>query len=91
MLNEGVPDSDSGLLESPLRVADVRLLPGLAAALRALAGAGYALVCVTNQPAAAKGRASLAQLLAVHRRVLEPAGVTFVARRVELGRGARDP
>jgi D-glycero-D-manno-heptose 1,7-bisphosphate phosphatase len=71
VLNEGVPDPHTGLLESPLQVADVRLLPGVLAALRELARTGYALVCVTNQPAAAKGKASLAQLLAVHRRVLE--------------------
>ncbi len=71
VLNAGVPDPDSGLLESPLRVADVRLLPGAAAALRDLAGAGYALVCISNQPAAAKGKISVAELLAVHRRVLE--------------------
>jgi D-glycero-D-manno-heptose 1,7-bisphosphate phosphatase len=71
VLNAGVPDPDSGRLESPLAVDDVRLLPGVAAALRGLAGAGYALVCVTNQPAAAKGKASIAELLAVHRRVLE--------------------
>jgi D-glycero-D-manno-heptose 1,7-bisphosphate phosphatase len=71
VLNEGAPDPHTGRLESPLEVADVRLLPGVPAALRELARAGYALVCVTNQPAAAKGKASLAQLLAVHHRVLE--------------------
>ncbi len=70
VLNEGVPDPSSGALESPLRVEDVRLLPGVAAALRRLAAAGFALVCVSNQPAAAKGRATVAELLAVHERVL---------------------
>lgn len=71
VLNAGVPDHDSGLLESPLAVEDVHLLPGVAAPLRALAGAGYALICLTNQPAAAKGKVTVAELLAVHRRVLE--------------------
>jgi MurNAc alpha-1-phosphate uridylyltransferase len=71
VLNEGAPDPVSGELESPLRVEDVRLLPGAAAAARALAEAGYALVCVTNQPAAAKGKATVAQLQAVHAQVLE--------------------
>ncbi len=71
VINAGVPDPHTGRLESPLEVADVRLLPGIPAALGELARAGYALVCVTNQPAAAKGKAPLAQLLAVHRRVLE--------------------
>lgn len=70
-LNEFVPDPDSGLPESPLRVVDVRLIEGAAAAARQLAHAGFALVCVSNQPAAAKGKVSLERLLAVHERVLE--------------------
>jgi D-glycero-D-manno-heptose 1,7-bisphosphate phosphatase len=71
VLNETVPDPSSGLPESPLQVADVRLLPGVAAAARELAEAGYALVCVSNQPAAAKGKTTVGQLLAVHERVVD--------------------
>jgi D-glycero-D-manno-heptose 1,7-bisphosphate phosphatase len=71
VLNEGVPDPDSGALESPLRVEDVHLLPGVAATMRRLAAAGFTLVCVSNQPAAAKGRATVQELLAVHERVAE--------------------
>lgn len=71
VLNAGIPDPVSGLPESPLQVADVRLLPGVPAALRALIGAGYMLVCVSNQPAAAKGKTTVEQLRAVHERVLE--------------------
>ena len=71
VLNEAVPDPHSGAPESPLQVGDVRLLPGAAAAAAALAHAGYVLVCVTNQPATAKGRVTLELLLAVHERVLE--------------------
>lgn len=70
VLNELVADRVSGLAESPLRVRDVRLTPGAAAGVRALAEAGFVLVCVSNQPAAAKGIVSLEQLAAVHRRVL---------------------
>jgi D-glycero-D-manno-heptose 1,7-bisphosphate phosphatase len=70
-LNEFAPDPDSGLPESPLSVADVRLIEGAAGAARQLADAGFALVCVSNQPAAAKGKVSLEGLLAVHERVLE--------------------
>ena len=69
-LNELVPDP-SGIPESPLRPADVRLIEGAAEAARALAQAGFALVCVSNQPAAAKGKVSVEQLHAVHERVLE--------------------
>jgi D-glycero-D-manno-heptose 1,7-bisphosphate phosphatase len=71
VLDAAVPDPVSGWPESPLHVADVRLLPGAAAAARRLADAGFALVCVSNQPAAAKGKATVEQLLAVHERVLE--------------------
>ena len=71
VLNEGLRDPESGLLESPLRPEDVRLLSGAAAAARELAEAGYRLVCVSNQPAAAKGKITVQELLAVHERVLE--------------------
>jgi D-glycero-D-manno-heptose 1,7-bisphosphate phosphatase len=70
-LNEAVPDPRSGLPESPLHLAEVRLVPGAVEAVKALAAAGYALVCVTNQPAAAKGKAALDELLEVHERVVE--------------------
>ncbi len=74
VLNELVPDQSSGRPESPLRVDDVRLLPGAAAAANELARAGFALVCVSNQPAAAKGKVSVEQLHAVHARVLDLLG-----------------
>lgn len=71
VINELVPDPLSGRPESPLRVADVRLVPGAAAALRGLADAGWRLVGVSNQPSAAKGLLSLTELHAIHARVLE--------------------
>jgi len=71
VLNELVPDPVSGMPESPLRVEEVRLLPGAAEAANALAEAGYALVCVSNQPAAAKRKVSVEQLWAVHQRIVE--------------------
>ncbi len=69
-LNEAVLDPESGKPESPLSVDDVRLLPDVAAAAASLADAGYALVCVSNQPAAAKGKVTVAELLAIHERVI---------------------
>jgi histidinol-phosphate phosphatase family protein len=84
-LNQLVTDRSSGLPESPLRVEDVRLLDAAVAGARALAAAGFALVCVTNQPAAAKGTVSVEQLLLVHERVvalLGEAGVTLDASRL---------
>ncbi len=71
MLNELITDAHSGMPESPLRLADVRLIPGAATAVAALASHGYALVCVTNQPAAAKGRVSVDELEAIQLRVAE--------------------
>lgn len=71
VLNELVRDPASGAPESPLRVADVRLIEGAAAAAARLARAGCRLACVSNQPAAAKGRVPVAQLLTVHARVAE--------------------
>jgi D-glycero-D-manno-heptose 1,7-bisphosphate phosphatase len=61
----------SGFPESPLVPDDVALIPGSAAALRRLQKAGYVLVAVSNQPAAAKGIVTLEQLIAVQERVLE--------------------
>jgi D-glycero-D-manno-heptose 1,7-bisphosphate phosphatase len=71
VLNELIADPLSGVGESPLAESDVRLVPGAATAASALAQAGFLLICVSNQPAAAKGRVSLQRLLAVHARVTE--------------------
>jgi D-glycero-D-manno-heptose 1,7-bisphosphate phosphatase len=79
-INHLVPDPRSGLPESPLRVADVSLIPGAAPALRALAQDGWLLIGVSNQPAAAKGLLRVEELLAVHEQViklLNRAGVRF--------------
>jgi D-glycero-D-manno-heptose 1,7-bisphosphate phosphatase len=71
VLNELVPDLRTGDPESPLEVSDVRLIAGAAAGARELARAGFALVCISNQPAAAKGKTTIDQLQAVHERVVE--------------------
>lgn len=69
VLNEVVlaPGSDRG--ESPLSVGDVRLVPGAGRDVRRLQDAGWLVVCVTNQPAAAKGEASMEDLAAVQDRI----------------------
>lgn len=85
VLNELVPDPVSGAPESPLRVEDVRLVPGAAAGAARLRQLGFLLVCVSNQPAAAKGKVSTAELLAVHDQVLallEQEGVTLAGSRI---------
>ncbi len=69
VINEPVWDTDS--FESPYRAEDVALVPGAAAGLRRLRDAGFALVLVSNQPAAAKGTATRDALDAVHERVVD--------------------
>jgi D-glycero-D-manno-heptose 1,7-bisphosphate phosphatase len=63
--------------ESPYRPDDVRLAPRAAEGVRALKDAGYALVVVTNQPAAAKATATREALAAVSARVRGLLGVEF--------------
>jgi D-glycero-D-manno-heptose 1,7-bisphosphate phosphatase len=70
-IDELVPDPVSGDPEGPLRAQDVSLIPGAAAALRELAGAGWLLIGVSNQPGAAKAKASVDELAKVQARVLE--------------------
>jgi D-glycero-D-manno-heptose 1,7-bisphosphate phosphatase len=69
VINELVADAGTGRPESPLRVADVRLIAGVAGALHRLADAGWRLVGVSNQPSAAKGTISLDELQAIQARV----------------------
>jgi D-glycero-D-manno-heptose 1,7-bisphosphate phosphatase len=71
VLNELARDPVSGEPESPLGVGDVHLIAGAAAAARELAQAGFVLVCVSNQPAAAKGKITVERLQAVHERVVD--------------------
>jgi D-glycero-D-manno-heptose 1,7-bisphosphate phosphatase len=70
VLNELVPRDDSGRQESPLDPRQVALVPGAAAAIRRLRAAGYVVVGVSNQPAAAKGSVDIKQLESVQARVL---------------------
>jgi D-glycero-D-manno-heptose 1,7-bisphosphate phosphatase len=70
VINDLVVDPISGFPESPLHPGDVTLMSGAASALRRLVDAGWTLVGVSNQPAAAKGTIDLAELYAVQDRVL---------------------
>lgn len=68
---EPVPDAGLGTHESPYRPEDVTLVPEVTRAIRVLRQAGYLLVGISNQPAAAKGAVSLDTLRAVHARTVE--------------------
>jgi D-glycero-D-manno-heptose 1,7-bisphosphate phosphatase len=71
VINELAFDPVDGRCESPLRPEDAHLVPGAAAALRTLQDGDALMVVVSNQPAAAKGKATLADLRAVHDRIVE--------------------
>lgn len=65
VINRNIYYPDSGSWEAPRRLADLALRPDAPAAARALTEAGFVLFVVTNQPNAAKGKASRADLEAV--------------------------
>lgn len=66
VLNRLVVDRRSGLPESPYSPEDMELMPGALDALRVLRTLGAPIFVVSNQPAAAKGTCSVADLAAVH-------------------------
>lgn len=66
-----VVDPEQGTIDSPLYPDQVQMIAGVPAALRQLYDAGYDFSIVTNQPAASKGKTTLANLQKVHERVLE--------------------
>lgn len=63
---DGTLNEENGFIRSP---EQLRLLPGVAPALRRLRGAGYRLVILTNQPVLARGEASAEDLQAIHRKL----------------------
>jgi D-glycero-D-manno-heptose 1,7-bisphosphate phosphatase len=73
VLNRTVPNPAEPRPDSPLRVAEVAVFPWVPELLRALTEAGYGLAVASNQPAAAKGKATRAALEQVHERVLAEA------------------
>ena len=74
VINDLVLDPLTGHQESPYRPEDVRIPPGVPEELESLASGGFVLVVVSNQPAAAKGIATNADLDAVHARIVELLG-----------------
>lgn len=65
-LNEMVYDENHGLLDSPRRPEQVRMIPGAGAFLKTVRAKGYFICVVTNQPGIAKGTLTLAELDAVN-------------------------
>ena len=82
ILNALVLDANSGRFESPYRAEDVVVPASSVAAVQLLRSIDAALAVVSNQPAAAKGTASLDALAAVNDAVFAPysaAGIRFDA------------
>jgi D-glycero-D-manno-heptose 1,7-bisphosphate phosphatase len=79
VINELVRRPGGGSMESPLDPAAVRLVPGVTETLLAIRSAGYLLAIVTNQPAVAKGEATLEAITAVNQTVLELLATAGVA------------
>lgn len=85
IINELCVDPESGKLESPLTLEDVKLIEGVSHGILRLREAGYLIAGVTNQPSAAKGRITLALQEEIHQRILEllsQSGVIFDAWRI---------
>lgn len=70
VLDELVFYPDTGEWESPRRLADLKLIPGAADAVRKAHADGWLIVVVTNQPSYAKGKTSLEELAEVHEAVM---------------------
>ena len=71
VLNEIVYNEDTEQLDSPLRVSELKLLPGAAEAVRTLKANGYYVFVVTNQPAAAKGKTDPGSLWDINKKLIE--------------------
>lgn len=71
VINEPVLDPSSGMPESPYAPEDVRLVEGVADAIRMLQSRGIPVAVVSNQPAAAKETHTLEELDSVDRRIRE--------------------
>jgi D-glycero-D-manno-heptose 1,7-bisphosphate phosphatase len=67
---ELVWDAVDGSFEGPNVEGDVRLVPGAAAAIRRIRSLDYRTVVVSNQPGAAKGKASQEDLREAHEHVV---------------------
>jgi D-glycero-D-manno-heptose 1,7-bisphosphate phosphatase len=73
VLNRLLPNPGEPRPDSPMRASEVTIFPWVPAALADLTRAGYGLVIASNQPAAAKGKTTRADLEAAHAAVLAAA------------------
>jgi D-glycero-D-manno-heptose 1,7-bisphosphate phosphatase len=69
VLNRMVYHAEFGLVDSPQRVEELALLPGVGEAVRRINELGLLAIVVTNQPGVAKGKCSLSALGAINERL----------------------
>jgi len=69
-LNEMVYDETHGLLDSPRRPEQVRMIPGAGRFLREARRMGFLIIVVTNQPGIAKGTLTVQELECVNARLM---------------------
>lgn len=62
VINEIVWNDDIDQLDSPFKIEQFKFLPGAVEAIREISQKGYYIFIVTNQPSAAKGKTTLANL-----------------------------
>lgn len=70
VVNQNVVNPATGEWEAPLSQKDFCLAPGAAVAMKRLHESGFLLILVSNQPNYAKGKSSLAEMAAIHDRLL---------------------
>ncbi len=58
VINELVYHQEQGIIDSPFKVEQFRLLPGVGQAIKKLRETGYKVILASNQPAIAKGNMS---------------------------------
>lgn len=68
-LNEMVYDENHGILDSPRKPGEVRLMPKAVDFLKTIKKRGYLVIVVTNQPAIAKETLSLKNLQAINEKL----------------------
>ncbi|MBV8673580.1 MAG: HAD family hydrolase [Acidobacteriaceae bacterium] len=71
VINRNIRNPATGEYEAPLTPGDFEFLPGALNAMRALRKAGFTLFLVSNQPNYAKGKSTLKNLRAIHRKLAE--------------------
>ena len=70
VLNSLVVDPEHGTIDSPLHVGEAEVFSWVPDAVLRLNRAGYGLCVVTNQPSAAKGKTTHANLMETHELIL---------------------